>query len=52
MFSHNYVKTKIGSYDFLPLEKTMTLHNAIIHIKSVFNKEHYYKKITATVINS
>ena len=37
--SHNYTRIKIDSYDFLPLEKISTLYNAIILIKSVFNKE-------------
>ena len=37
-------KIKIDLYDSLPLEKKLTLHNVIILIKSVFNKEqnHYY----------
>ena len=30
-------KIKLDSYEFLPLEKTLTLHNVIILIKSVFN---------------
>ena len=37
IFSHNFA---------LPIEKTMTLHNFIIHIKSVLNKDKnhcYYK---------
>ena len=31
----------------LPIEKTLTLHNAVIHIKSVLNrdKNHYYYNI-------
>ena len=36
---------KVDSYDSLPLEKTMTLHDAIILIKPVFNKDrnsYYY----------
>ena len=34
---------KIESYDSLTLEKILTLHNAIILIKSVFNKgQNYY----------
>ena len=30
-----------------PIERTLTLHNAVIHIKSVLNrdKNHYYYKI-------
>ena len=43
VFSHNYAKIEINSDDNLPLQ-TMTLHNEIILIKSVFNKDqnHYY----------
>ena len=35
------------SYDSLPLEKTLTLHNVIILIKSLVNKNqnHYYYNI-------
>ena len=35
---------KLVVYDSLPIEKTMTLHNVIILIKSVLNKDknHYY----------
>ena len=41
---YNYERIKVDSYDFLPLEKTLTLYNLIIDIKSVFNKDqdHYY----------
>ena len=28
-FSHNYAKMKIDSYDSLPPEKALTLHNVI-----------------------
>ena len=41
----DYGKTKIDSYDSLPLETTMTFLNVIILIKSVFNKDkndYYY----------
>ena len=38
VYSHNYAKIKIDSYYSLPLEKIFTLHNIIILIKSVFNK--------------
>ena len=43
VFSHNHSKIQIDSYDNLPLEKTLTLHNVIILVKSVFNKNqnHY-----------
>ena len=37
---------KIDSDDDLPLEKTLTMHNDVMVIKSVFNKNHnqyYYK---------
>ena len=37
VFSHNYAKIKVDSYDSLPLEKTLTLHKVIILIQSVFN---------------
>ena len=39
VFSHYYVKIKVDSYDSLPIEKTFTLHNVIILIKSVLNKD-------------
>ena len=41
---HNYAKIKIDSYDSLHLEKTLNLHNVIILIKLVFdkNQNHYY----------
>ena len=35
VISHNYAKIKVDSYDSLPLKKTLTFHNVIIHIKSV-----------------
>ena len=46
-FSHYFAKIKLDSYDSLPIEKTLTLHNVIIHIKSVLDKDknHYYNKI-------
>ena len=42
-FSHNYAKIRIDLYDSLHLEKWFTLHNVIILIKSVLNKNqnHY-----------
>ena len=45
IFSHYFAKIKVNSYDYLPIEKTLTLH-VIIHIKSVLNKDknHYYCK--------
>ena len=45
IFSHYYAKLKVDSYDSLPIEKTLTLHNVIILIKSVLNKDqnqYYY----------
>ena len=44
IFFHYFVKIKVDSYDSLPLEKRLTLHNVIIHIKLVLNKDknHYY----------
>ena len=47
IISHNYAKIKVDSYDSLSLEKTITFHNVVILIKSVFNKNqnsYYYKK--------
>ena len=45
--SHYYAKIKVDSYDFLPIEKILALHNVIILVKSVLNKEqfHYYYNI-------
>ena len=42
-FSHYFAKSLVESYDSLPIEKRLTLHNVTILIKSVFNKEknHY-----------
>ena len=34
-----YAKIKVDSWDSLSLENTMTFHNAIMFIKSVFNKD-------------
>ena len=44
VISYNYARIKIDLYDSLPLEKTLTLHNVVILIKSVLNKNqnHYY----------
>ena len=54
LYTFLYVKIKVNFYDSLPLEKTLTLHTAIIHIKSVLNKDqnHYKKEITTTIIYS
>ena len=47
IFSHYFAKIKIDSYNSLPIEKRLTLHNVIIFMKSVLNKDknHYYYKI-------
>ena len=47
ILSHYFAKIKLDSYGSLPIEKRWTLHNFIIHIKSVVNKDknHYYYKI-------
>ena len=37
-FSHYFVKIKVVSYDSLPIEKILTLHNVIVFIKSVLKK--------------
>ena len=37
--SHNYATIKVNSYDYLPLEKTMTLRNVMIFVLSVWNKD-------------
>ena len=39
IISHNYAKIIVDLYYSLPLGKTLTLHNVIILIKSVFNKD-------------
>ena len=39
LFPHYYVEIKVDSYDSLPIEKIVTLHNVIILSKSVLNKE-------------
>ena len=33
IFSHYFTKIKVGSYNYLPIEKTLTLHNVIIRIR-------------------
>ena len=38
-----YAKIKVDSYDLLAIEKTLTLHNVIIRIKSVPDKDQYHK---------
>ena len=39
VFSHNYARFKVDSYDFLLLEKTFNFHNVKKLIKSVCNKD-------------
>ena len=47
IFSHYFSKIKVGSYDSLPTEKGLTLHNVINLIKLFVNKDknHYYYEI-------
>ena len=46
-FSDSYAKIKTDLDDYLPIEKTLILHNVLILIKSVFHKNpnHYYYNI-------
>ena len=37
IFSHYFAKIKVDSYDSLPIEKRLALHNVAILIKSVLN---------------
>ena len=39
IFSHYFGKIKVDFHDSLPIEKTLTLHNVIILIKSVLSKD-------------
>ena len=47
VISHYFAKITVDSYDSFPTEKVLTLHNVIIHTKSVLNKykNHYNYKI-------
>ena len=36
--NHNFARIRIDSYNSLPIESTLTIHNIIILIKSVVNK--------------
>ena len=47
IFSYYFEKFKVDSHDTLPIEKTLTLHNVVILVKSILNKDrnHYYYKI-------
>ena len=45
-YSHYFAKIKVDTYDSLPIEKRLTLHNVILLIKTVLNKNKnncYYK---------
>ena len=42
VFCHNHGRIKVDSHDSLTLEKTFTLLNIIILIKSVLNKDQNY----------
>ena len=39
IFSHYFTKRKADSYDSLPMEKRLILHNIIMHVKLVLNKD-------------
>ena len=45
--NHNFAKIRFDSHISLPVEKILTFHNAVMLIKSVFNKNknHYYYNI-------
>ena len=45
VFSRYFSKIKVGSYNSTPIKKRLTLHNAIIDVKYVLNKD----KITTTI---
>ena len=52
IISHSFERIRIDSYNFLPVEKTLTFHNVIILIKSVLNKKkinHYYNIVLEKV---
>ena len=40
-FAHSYAKIKVDSYEFLSLEKALTIHNIMIPLKSIFSKYKY-----------
>ena len=44
VFSRKDAKIKNHSYNSLPLEETITLHNVIIHIKSKINNNFMVQK--------
>ena len=39
VFSHYHAKIKVDSFDYLPMQNRLTLHNVTIFIKSVLNKD-------------
>ena len=43
----NYARIEFDSFDSLPLEKTLTLHNVTINVKPVLNRDqnHFYYNI-------
>ena len=45
--NHNFTSIRTDSYNYLPIEETLTFHNVIILIKSVFdnNQNHFYCNI-------
>ena len=47
VYSHNCMKIKIISDDDLPSKKTLTIHNVVTLIKSLFikNRNHYYYQV-------
>ena len=47
IFPHYFAKIKVDFYDSLPIEKTFTLHNVIMLIKSFLSKDknHYCCKV-------
>ena len=52
IFFHNYAKFKIDSNDSLPLEQALTLHNVIMFINSVFNKDRNHNTLLYIMINT
>ena len=42
MFSHYFAKIKVDPYDFLPIEKTLALHNNVI--LNQFNYNNQFEK--------
>ena len=36
--NHNFARIRIDSYNSSPIEKNLSLHNAVILIKSVYNR--------------